>query len=768
MDRETQDVLPAANIQIAGTFRGTITNNEGDFTLNVDERPAVLLIRYIGYETERVEVTGETPDYIEITLEPVVYEFDEVVVTDQDLAVSIMQKVIERKQAWQQTLETYEAEAYNRFTLENDTGIVSILESATDVYWNREAGFREVVKGQRQTSNLDFDEFIPAAMLVANLYDDDIEMAGYTFIGVTHPDALKHYDFALQGYRIIDEQLIYDIRVEPRNKFKTAFSGQVSVLDEEYALIEVQLQPGEAFRFPPPVNAFDVVFEQQYSNFGGTYWLPVDFRSEMELEVGFGRLLSLPTIFVDQVSRIGDYLINVPLPDSLLESDDNVVVDSVAVADNARLDAPGSSVPLNKAEMAAYETIDSTMTLEKAYKPRGTLARFIETDDDEGASSRTDRSALDLEFDGLLRFNRVEGLYGELGVRRSLGRRLSLNAAGGYSTAQSGDDRFSYSLGSRFGFGRRPRAHLEASYARYTDTQTPASPGLRFLNGAFMLFGGTDYFDYYRSERFRVGLDLRFSAVDARAAVGVRLEDHTSLEKETDYDLLGGSAIQRLNPGVDEGALRSVEASIAFGDEDDAAGFTGRRSLILSVEHSSPSLMDSEFDFTTLKGTLVWQFDTFFARRLLPNSLDIYLEGMTHAGDVPLQRLGAIDGSIEIIGRFGTMKTLDTMPYRGDRSLAFFWEHNFRTVPFELLGMDRLAERALNLIVFGGHGRSWLPGRWATPAPGEAEGLVFDSAGWHHEVGLSLSGVFSIVRIDVAQRLDEPGFFIGIGTARIF
>ena len=57
-------------------------------------------------------------------------------------------------------------EAYNRFRMENDTGIVSIWESGTKAYWDRERGVREVSVWQQQTRNMDFDGMLPAALFV--------------------------------------------------------------------------------------------------------------------------------------------------------------------------------------------------------------------------------------------------------------------------------------------------------------------------------------------------------------------------------------------------------------------------------------------------------------------------------------------------------------------------------------------------------------------------------------------------------------------------
>ena len=775
-DAETGESLPAANIQVEGTFQGTITNSEGAFTFQVAELPAVLVVRYIGYESQRIEVTGESDKYLDIGLKPTVYSLDELVVTDEDAAVSIMKKVIERKQQWREELEAFEAEAYTRFTLENDTGIVSIIESVTDVFWQQDEGLREVVKAQRKTSNLEFDEFMPAAQFMANLYDDNIEMAGYDFIGVTHPNALKHYTFELVGYRYIDDQLVYDISVTPRNKFKTGFSGQVAVLDDEYALLEVQLEPGDAFLFPPPIKGFDIVFDQQFSNFGGGFWLPVDFRSQMDLDLGLGRLLSFPTIHIEQVSRMADYEVNVVLPDTLFESDDLVQVDSVSVADSTALEKTGLALPLEKAEIAAYENIDSTLTLEKAYKPKGALARFVqvevegdsERDSTSSSNGRERRLDLGIDVTGKSHFNRVQGFYSELGLSRDFFNAIELRGSLGYSTAQSGEPRWSYDVGGEIGLGDRQRVELDVSYARYTETQTPGSSFLQFLNGAVTLFGGRDYYDYYRSERFRSSLSWRNSDWDTRLSLGVNLEDHSSLVKESDYDLLGNTFVRRENPGIDPGLLRSVSAHLHWGDDEDSAGFLGKKSVTLFVEHSNPSFIESDFDFTTYGVEVDWRFDTFFKRRLIPNSLDVRIEAQASTGSVPFQRLGAINGSMEVFNAFGVLKTRELGPYRGEEHLALFWEHNFRTFPFELVGLQGLAENALNLIVFGGHGRTKLDASSLPFGQNASDVAFYGSDGWHHEVGVSLSGLFSVLRVDFAKRLDAGGAYIGISTARIF
>ncbi len=491
----------------------------------------------------------------------------------------------------------------------------------------------------------------------------------------------------------------------------------------------------------------------------------------MQLKVGFNRLLSFPTFFIDQVSKISNYEINRVAPDTLFAKGQTVVVDSVSVKEEKVLEERGVAVPLEKAEALAYETVDSTMTLTNAYQPTGPLARFVKTsvsnseseDEVVVSSGGRSRSRLNLNLQPGIRFNRVEGLYGEIGTRQSIGR-LSLNGRIGGSTALSDEPKVSYSIGGDIDIGKEERLKLDIDYARYTDTQTPSTPILHILNSAFTLFGETDYFDYYRNQRLHGTLKYRVPGVNAQLAAGVRLEKHGSLEKQTDYDILAGAILQRPNIAIEPGLLRSVVAKIGIGDEENTLGFTGRNRIELEVEHSAPDLISSNFSFTRYRAPLEWRVPTLFKRRLLPNTLDVKLYGQTYSGDLPVQRYGVVEGSIGYVDRYGALRTTAGRPYRGHSSLGIFWEHNFRTVPFEILGLKRLAQNAINIIVFGGHGRAWNSGERQIAL----EGFIPAINDWHHEAGVSLSGLFSLFRIDFAKRLDAQGYSFGITTARIF
>lgn len=787
-DAQTGEPLPSANIQIADTYRGTITNAEGRYTLTINRLPATVVVRFIGFETARRRITAASDAEQHFRLQPSTLQMDELVVTGENPADRIMRRVIERKQQWRAQLDTWEADAYNRFTVRNDSGIVLITETQTTAFWDRTRGMEEVVQARRQTANL-LEENLPdaAALAVSNLYDDNIEMAGHTLIGVTHPDALRHYTFTLDSTRAIDGQRVYDIRVAPASRLKTAFEGRVAVLDSAYALLEVDLQPSKAFLFPPPIKNYRLHFEQQYSNFGGPFWLPVDFRATHQFDIAFSALLSFPTIRVDQVSRLTNYKTNVSLPDSLYEDERRIRVDSVAVrrmeAASLTQQAPGdtlrlteTAVPLSRAEEAAYRQIDSTDTLVNALQPRGPLARFIDMEgeedgDEQGVVVSASSSAGDADLGFALRprvwFNRVEGAHvggeGTVGV----GDRLNLSAELGYSTAALLPVQWTYGGAASLGLGAG--AEVFGTYRYGVDPRYRSAFYGRIPVSLWTLAGAPDYFDYYGNERWRIGIQQQVDPLDAEVRLRYNDERHFSVPATTAYDLLGRTTVQPLNPPLpDEGRLRSLRVEIEIGDHDRTFGITGRNHLLLRAEHSNEAWLASDYAFTRFHAEATVHLNTFFRRRLLPNTLDLRAVGGTFTGSLPLQRFGIVDASLEPLSVFGTLRTRSARPYQGEQYLGVFWEHSFRTVPLEWMGLDRLAQRGYNLIVHGGHVRTWIH------EPYSDEDLVLlrpfpdDSNGFHHELGLSFSGLFDAVRIDLTKRLDAPGWTLRLGVARIF
>ncbi len=77
MDEEGE-VLPGVNILVAGTTQGTITDGDGNYSINVPQE-SVLVFSFIGYLEQRVNVGTRTS--INVTMEADIQQLQEVVVT---------------------------------------------------------------------------------------------------------------------------------------------------------------------------------------------------------------------------------------------------------------------------------------------------------------------------------------------------------------------------------------------------------------------------------------------------------------------------------------------------------------------------------------------------------------------------------------------------------------------------------------------------------------------------------------------------------------
>jgi hypothetical protein len=264
-----------------------------------------------------------------------------------------------------------------------------------------------------------------------------------------------------------------------------------------------------------------------------------------------------------------------------------------------------------------------------------------------------------------------------------------------------------------------------------------------------MLIGGTDYFDYYR--RTGVEASVSVSMNDFAGRIGFLSERQDPLVATVSYDLFGSTTLQPENGAITAGDLRSFVGHFAINPSDSPIMITGSRSLYVDVE-VAPSTSQSDFDFASFAVRADWTQETFGRRRLLPAALDLRIEASTFAGTIPPQRLAVVDVSNFPFSSFGTLRSAAKRPYRGEEKVALFWEHNFRTIPFELLGFGRLADRNYGIVIFGGH------------AATRTSGLTR----YHHEIGFAFTGILGALRLDAAKRLDASGYGIGFGITRLF
>ena len=74
-----QSPLIGASVMVKGTKMGTLTNDQGQFQLNVPDGSNTLIISYLGYATQEIQINGQTQ--LNVAMEATTTSLDEVVVT---------------------------------------------------------------------------------------------------------------------------------------------------------------------------------------------------------------------------------------------------------------------------------------------------------------------------------------------------------------------------------------------------------------------------------------------------------------------------------------------------------------------------------------------------------------------------------------------------------------------------------------------------------------------------------------------------------------
>lgn len=774
-DAETGDPLPVANVAVldaaGAVVGGTATNADGRFALRLDALPAELAVRFLGYETARLTVDAGTPMPLAVALRPSAQELGTVTVRPgEDPAVALMRRVIARVRGQRAALGPYAVTAYSRSTIFTPGGEVrAIREGVSDAYWAPGEGWREAVVATRNTGNVRSGGGGPVAEQLLDLLDADVEVQGHRLIGPTHPDALDAYTFELGPSSSLDGELVVEVQMRPRRATTSAFEGTIQVLARTADVLAADLRPGPSFVFPPPIQITDARFRQQYVPVAAdsSLWLPADLQSGFAFGIQVDGLLSSDPFRIERASQLSGYRLGVVAPDSLR---DGQAMQRAATPDSARLAMPGVAPPLTAGEARAYAAGDSLGSVEDVLVLRGPLAGLargnITVSGGGSSGPGAPRPFFAASPAPALAVNPVEGVRPTLGVDLRLGS-LRVSPSAGYGVL---DGELSLGVRAWHPLARvgRARVSLVGEVQDGLDRRlAPSAPEL--AQGLATGRGG-----YYRAERASGGLRLdaselgswngaaggmtRFS-VDAFAELRFVAErarrpgDDAPIDPATfDRDLLPlGTPV----------VTRSLRFDGGLGTLGVPLGILPRRALQVSVELAPDAWSDA--GFWRADAAVDHRIVTFARRRALPMALDLRLAGGLLGGDRPaLERLAVERGLGDTVTgafglahtTFGALRARTDVPDAGERYALAAWEHSFRTVPFEALGLDALARRSYTLLVHGAHARTW--------GGGEA------AEAWHHEVGVSLSGVLGALRLDLTQRLDAPGTVLGVGVARAF
>lgn len=303
-DAVTLKPLPFATVVASqNRTRGVATNLHGEFTITATSEDQNLIVSYMGYEPQSLEVSSLKPSGNEILLTPSVYNIDEVIVypTENPAHRIINNAVAHIKDNNPDENPSYSCRLYSktilriepqpnskhesRFRSIADTMNVLITESVADrIYRYKDITQEKVVANRVSGFKNPLFSFNTTSFQPIHFYKTNITLLDKNFLNPISPNSTKSYFFLIQDTLVVGKDTTFVIQFTPRrNTNFEGLKGFVHINSNGWAIQSVVAERAEK-------AGIDIKIEQQYTIQKGK-WFPSQYRHKVVLNnypPGFG------------------------------------------------------------------------------------------------------------------------------------------------------------------------------------------------------------------------------------------------------------------------------------------------------------------------------------------------------------------------------------------------------------------------------------------------------------------------------------------------
>jgi hypothetical protein len=274
-DKQSKESLPFANIFISPT-KGTITDAEGKFTLNLEKEISSIRVSYIGYKTVTIPIEKNTT-YLKIQLEPSQESLDAVVLYNtENPALQILRDAISRKKLNdpERKLNSFKLNSYNKllvtaspdsingqldsiftkkdgklvfkeidssnysFKKDMTRSHIYMTEKVSEVSFSSSKGKREKILATRMAGFKEpIYEILGIKIQSFSFYQNQYELFGTSYASPLANNALSTYNYKILDTVANSDRESYMIYYSPKKKGKTSGLEGILYIDREsYAL----------------------------------------------------------------------------------------------------------------------------------------------------------------------------------------------------------------------------------------------------------------------------------------------------------------------------------------------------------------------------------------------------------------------------------------------------------------------------------------------------------------------------------------------------
>ena len=774
VDAVTGEALIFANVRLANTSSGSITNKEGFFEVKTSSASQTLITSFIGYHSDTTEVLPNSKETVKIKLLPSSLQLTEVLIlAEENPAYAIIRHAIKRKLERSEKLKSYQYSSYTKGSIKTEDDInargntvsvgigskdsaelkiTGILENESVGYYKSPHKLKEVIVARKQSANFPSSiNILTGGRLIQNFYADDLNFFGRKMTGPLDDNSADYYSFTLKDTLAQDYHTIYKIFMTPADSLDPGFVGDIYITGKNFDLVKVNLSLNKAANFSGIFKK--IVIDQQFDQYNNIY-MPVDYHLLVEADV-----LGLTKFGFELNTLLNDYEINKNISDDFFDKAIITVLTDADKKDSTYWDSV-QHIPNTEEELIAYKRIDSVSAI-----PFSFWDEF---------SWLSDRVTYSKHFSttgplGLYHFNRVEG-----------------NAVDfGFFFYDLLDDRFNTSLTTSYGFADK-RFKSEFSSQYYLGDYRTYSLSLKAFKKTSVLFensssygdifstlssllGKYEFNDFYYSTGFSLMMSGEVSPV-LKLRLGFQNQIDQSATKNSEFSIFARKKTFRDNAPISDGVTNVIKTgfTIDFRDyiEDGkfrrrAGGSDGNLIFDGSVSIAQKNIMKNDFNFTLYETAVSGGFSTFNTA-----GLQFRLNGSYTTGSLPFQNLYALPGNITSLGKGYSFRTLGLNEVIGDRVITFHLVHNFRDEIFRMIGISFL--KSLNLQV-----NYFFNAALSDVSPDGRKNLLFPYKAFKtpfYENGFSIGHQLFPIAVEFSWKINyrgERNFVIGLNSALI-
>ena len=277
--------LPFVNVIIENTYKGTTTNDDGYYELNVNKTGNYTLVfSYLGYKTVKKDiVVDKFPYALNVVLEEGSLSLGEVLVnSEENPANVIIRNAISKRKENLQKIESYKADFYSRGLIRikdapekilgqevgdlgggldsTRSGIIYLSETISKIQFLRPNNLKEKITASKVSGDDSGFSFNNAIDVDYNFYNNTVEF-GNEIISPIANNAFSYYRYKLEGV-FYDERgnLINKIQVLPKRENDPIFSGIIYIVEDQWTIYALELDiTGVQARIP----AVDIISLKQ-------------------------------------------------------------------------------------------------------------------------------------------------------------------------------------------------------------------------------------------------------------------------------------------------------------------------------------------------------------------------------------------------------------------------------------------------------------------------------------------------------------------------